>query len=235
LRKLLVRFVRQSPPMIVAMIALFVALSGTAVATTSALITGNQIKNNSITGIDVKNKSLTAKDFRGSVRGARGPAGPTGPAGPAGPKGDTGPPGAPNPNAVNSDQLDGLDSTAFQTTSASDVRTVTAALSTSNQDVLSTTITVPAQKTVVAVASVEVGSNGGGDDNMNCNINIAGSDGARQSTYVTPNSLDDSTTLPLTQTLAVGAGTHTVLVECNEGIGSASTVEDRSLSVVAVG
>jgi hypothetical protein len=42
--------------MAVAMLALFVALSGTAVATTSALITGRQIKNGSITGLDVKNR-----------------------------------------------------------------------------------------------------------------------------------------------------------------------------------
>ena len=90
--------------MVVAMAALFVALSGTAVATTSALITGKQIKNSSITGADVKNKSLTPRDFRGSVRGPRGPAGPAGP---------QGPPGAPNPNAVNSDKLDDLDSTDF--------------------------------------------------------------------------------------------------------------------------
>lgn len=54
---------RQSPAMVVAMVALFVALTGTAVATTSALVTGAQIKNNSITGLDVKNKSLTARDF----------------------------------------------------------------------------------------------------------------------------------------------------------------------------
>ena len=89
---------RISPAMIIAMVALFVALSGTAVATTSALITGKQIKNSSITGADVKNKSLTARDFRGSVRGPRGPRGLTGPAGPAGlqgPQGQAGANGAP--------------------------------------------------------------------------------------------------------------------------------------------
>lgn len=99
--------------MLVAMLALFVALSGTAVATTSALITGAQIKNGSITGADVKNKSLTARDFRGSVRGARGLQGPPGPQGPQGLQGAKGDPGAPNPNAVNSDKLDNLDSTDF--------------------------------------------------------------------------------------------------------------------------
>ena len=81
--------------MAVAMLALFVALSGTAVATTSALITGRQIKNGSITGLDVKNKSLTPRDFRGSVRGPRGLRGLTGPAGTQGAPGAAGASGAP--------------------------------------------------------------------------------------------------------------------------------------------
>jgi hypothetical protein len=110
LKKLFARLVRQSPSMIVAMLALFVAMGGTAIAASSALITGKQIKNSSITGADVKNKSLTPRDFRGSVRGPRGPVGGRGPAGPVGP---VGPAGAPNPNAVNSDKLDDLDSTDF--------------------------------------------------------------------------------------------------------------------------
>ncbi len=105
MKKLLVRLVHQSPAMIVAMFALFVALTGTAVATTSALITGNQIKNNSITGLDVKNRSLTPRDFRGSVRGPRGLRGLTGAPGTAGTpgapgakgdKGDTGDTGPSN-------------------------------------------------------------------------------------------------------------------------------------------
>ncbi len=81
------RLRRVSPALVVAMIALFVALTGTAVATTSALITGKQIKNSSITGADVKNKSLTARDFRGSLRGPRGLQGLTGAKGEAGPAG----------------------------------------------------------------------------------------------------------------------------------------------------
>jgi hypothetical protein len=101
LKKLLARLVRQSPAMIVAMLALFVALTGTAVATTSALITGRQIANGSITGLDVKNRSLTPRDFRGSVRGPRGlrglpgAAGVAGAAGAKGDKGDKGDTGEP--------------------------------------------------------------------------------------------------------------------------------------------
>jgi hypothetical protein len=105
LKKFLVRVARQSPAMIVAMLALFVALTGTAVATTSALIGSAQIRNNSITGIDVKNRSLRPIDFRGSVRGPRGlrglrglvgPQGPAGPQGLAGAQGIQGPIGPSN-------------------------------------------------------------------------------------------------------------------------------------------
>lgn len=75
--------------MVVAMLALFVATGGTAVAA-KTLITGKQIKNSSITGVDIKNKSLTAADIRGQLRGLRGL---TGAAGPPGAKGDKGDPG----------------------------------------------------------------------------------------------------------------------------------------------
>ena len=97
LKKLLVRMARQSPALIVAMLALFVALTGTAVATTSALIGSAQIRNNSITGLDVKNKSLTPKDFRGSIRGPRGLRGLTG---------ATGAPGAPGAKGDKGDKGD---------------------------------------------------------------------------------------------------------------------------------
>lgn len=111
MKELLARFVHPSPALVVAMIALFVALTGTAVATNSAtfaLITGKQIKNGSITGLDVKNKSLTPKDFRGSVRGPRGlagAAGAAGTAGAAGAKGDKGDTGAPGQDLVSTSTL----------------------------------------------------------------------------------------------------------------------------------
>jgi hypothetical protein len=138
--------------------------------------------------------------------------------------------------ANNANALGGQGASAFQTASASDVRSNVVAMGSSNVTVLSTNITTPAAKTLTAVASVEALADGGAEgDNINCNINIDGTDGARQTTYVTPNELDDSTTLPLTQALAVGAGPHTVIVECSEGSLSNTSVEDRSLSVVATG
>jgi hypothetical protein len=89
-----------SPAMLVALLALFVALTGTAVATTNALITGRQIANGSITGLDVRNKSLTPLDFRGSVRGPVGPRGAQGPQGAAGAQGSQGAQGAPGATNV---------------------------------------------------------------------------------------------------------------------------------------
>ena len=53
---------RPSPAMIVALIALFVALGGSASA--AVLITGSEIKNGTIKSIDVGNNSLTSKDIK---------------------------------------------------------------------------------------------------------------------------------------------------------------------------
>ena len=61
---------RVSPAMVVALIALFVALGGTAYAAT-------KLPRNSVTTIQVKDRSLLSKDFKaGQI--PRGPAGPPG-------------------------------------------------------------------------------------------------------------------------------------------------------------
>ena len=52
---------KPSPAMLVALVALFVALGGSAYALT---VTGKIVKNNSLTSKDVKNKSLLGKDFK---------------------------------------------------------------------------------------------------------------------------------------------------------------------------
>jgi len=80
---------RPSPALVVSMIALFVALSGTSYAAV-------KIARNSVTSIHVKDRTLLAKDFRAGQlrRGPVGPVGPAGPAGPAGAAGPTGPAGA---------------------------------------------------------------------------------------------------------------------------------------------
>ena len=97
---------------VVACVCLFVVLGGTSVAqdvasSASRLITGKQVRNNSITGIDIKDRSLTDKDFKTPPRvsadgapGATGPTGPQGPAGAQGPEGDRGDTGASGQNGA---------------------------------------------------------------------------------------------------------------------------------------
>ena len=93
-----------SPATTIALVALFVASTGTAAA--ALVITGGNVKNGSLTGIDVRNGSLTTLDvknrslrpvdFRGPLpAGPRGPQGAQGPAGQAGAQGVQGAQGPP--------------------------------------------------------------------------------------------------------------------------------------------
>lgn len=84
---------RLTPSMVISLIALFVALSGTAVAGTG-LITGAQIKDHSIGYNDLNAVTVNR------LKGARGPAGPSGPAGEPGPAGAAGVAGGFNPAKV---------------------------------------------------------------------------------------------------------------------------------------
>ncbi len=95
---------RPSPAIIVAIVALVFAATGS--ATAAGLISGSQLVGNSVTSAKIKNRTLQVKDLspaaRQALRGKQGPAGPAGPAGgepgpqgPAGPAGPAGPQGAP--------------------------------------------------------------------------------------------------------------------------------------------
>ena len=77
-----------TPSMIIALVALFVSLSGGAYA--ALVVTGKAVKNNSLTGVDIKDRSLTAKEFK---RGGL----PTGAAGRDGANGRDGAQGATGP------------------------------------------------------------------------------------------------------------------------------------------
>ena len=70
---------------VAATLALFLALTGTAVAGAKLLITGANVKNHSLTGVDIKNGSLGPETLspaaRMSLKGSLGPAGATGPQG----------------------------------------------------------------------------------------------------------------------------------------------------------
>lgn len=94
----------------IGIVALFVALGGTAFAAVSlprdsvtavqikaGAVASSEVKNSSVTGADVKNGSLSAADIAGGLgtgaKGADGAAGPQGPAGPQGSPGAAGPQG----------------------------------------------------------------------------------------------------------------------------------------------
>jgi hypothetical protein len=81
-------------------------LASATTAGAQALITGAQIKNNSVTGKDIKNKSLTKQDFKGSVAGPRGPQGPQGERGSQGAQGAQGAPGGQGPQGIQGPQGD---------------------------------------------------------------------------------------------------------------------------------
>lgn len=75
---------RPSPAMIVALLALFVALGGTAVAARSLIgprdiargaVRSIHVRDGTLVGADVRDRSLTPRDFRGSVQGPQGPPG----------------------------------------------------------------------------------------------------------------------------------------------------------------
>lgn len=79
-----------SPATILASIAVFAVLAGSATAATS-LISGKDIKKGSITGKQIKNKSLSIKELsKGAVKKLRGQTGPRGETGARGEKGETG-------------------------------------------------------------------------------------------------------------------------------------------------
>lgn len=89
-----------SPPMLVALLALVVALGGVswAAATLPRNSVGTpQLKAEAVTGAKVRDRSLTARDFAADQvpAGARGPAGPAGLAGPPGEPGEPGAAGSP--------------------------------------------------------------------------------------------------------------------------------------------
>ncbi len=111
---------RFTPAMIVAMIALAVALSGTAVAGTAKLITGSQIANGTIKLADIHSSAKAALKGKTGATGAQGPVGAQGArgrqvrpagrqaegrqaAGAQGPKGDIGTAGAQGPKGDKGD------------------------------------------------------------------------------------------------------------------------------------
>jgi len=89
-----------SPSTLIALLAVFVAIGGTATAA-SGLINGKKIKPGTVTGKQIKNQSITkAKISTAALAAFAGAQGPQGERGPQGDKGPQGEPGAPGTTAI---------------------------------------------------------------------------------------------------------------------------------------
>jgi hypothetical protein len=223
-----------SPALVIAFIALLAGLSGTAIglpgknsvdkndirkgavrgkAIAKNAVTGSKIKGGAVRSSDVGNDSLTGDDVNESSL-AKVPSAAA---------------------ADNAGTLDGADSEAFKTASASAERTADLALTTSNQTIVQASITLTGPRSVSVTAAIDVSSDGGDNDNVNCNTTIAGTDGIRMSQQVMDSGLADVASFGLTQRASLPAGTHTVLLECNEGVTSNTTVDDAAITAIATG
>lgn len=103
------------PATIIAILALFVAVGGTATAA-SGLINGKKLKNNTVTGKKLKNKTVTKNKLApATIKALKGNQGPQGPKGEKGEKGEKGNPGengvvSPNYTEFNSTNIgDGVE------------------------------------------------------------------------------------------------------------------------------
>ena len=93
---------RPSAALVVSVIALFVALSGTSYSAVTKLLPKNsvgsaQVINGSLQKADLARTTIHALKGNRGLTGATGPAGPAGPAGAKGLQGASGPPGPPGP------------------------------------------------------------------------------------------------------------------------------------------
>ena len=117
---------------------------------------------------------------------------------------------------------------------ASGIRTTDMPLTGAMSPVVTANITTVAGSSLLVTAAIEVKA-AGGNDNMNCNLSVDGTLGPLQSIGVADTSFDiDSNVLAMTQVFPVGAGSRTVTVLCNQGVGSVATVESATLSVLAI-
>ena len=196
-----------SPGTVLGVVALCVALGGTAIAANT--INSADVINNSLKGIDVKNKSLTKKDFRGSVRGPRGPQGARGATGATGPAGPT--------------------ASGFGTANP---EPDTADIGTTPTDLASTTVTTTAASSrIVANASMTFG--GTPREDVECVIRVNGADAGLTAKERISDAFD---VFAITGAATVSAGTHTVAVRCARTTGGGVIAFTQGqISAVAAG
>lgn len=207
---------RPSPAMIVAGVALVVALAGTAIAGPSAIKSVLNKKEKKQTK-NIANNQINALAGGLSVANARNATNAT-----------TATNATSATTATNADLLDNLDSRQLSPAAGVN-RTADLTLTENFQTLTTTTITTAAAATLVGQASVHLDSDGGNDDRGDCRFNINGTAGIGYSTDV----VNNDETMPVTQTQSVGAGTHTVAVECLRNLAGNIIVRNAAMSVTA--
>jgi hypothetical protein len=205
--------VRPSPTIVVAVMSLVAALTGTAIAgpdaTTSAL-TKSKVK-------QIAKKQI--KRLAPSLSVARAASADTA------------------QNAANADALGGDAPAAFQTRATFTELTGQPDLTTTEEDIITTSIAIEEPKTVISIATIEA------EAPMNavvhrvgCLMNIAGAQPNDVFADTIPVTADaDETTLTVNFARELPAGTHDVALRCRRISGSDVFVEQGWLSVWAVG
>lgn len=223
LRSMLTR--RPSAAGIVAVVALVLAMGGT--ATAAKLISGKQIRNSSVTGKDIRNGSLGPADLSGKAKAAlAGTAGPAGPAGPA---------GAPGAAGAKGEQGDRGPSKAFAAHVA-DIHNLTVIPAT--HEILGGSLD---DGSYVITAKFQLRSESATDGRPNCQLGVLRGGLFDQIDQVNlvhlgaENSDTDAASYVLTGIATVDAGDNPYLVKCTPAAGQDLSARDRTLTAIQVG
>ena len=177
------------PATIIAILALFVAVGGTATAA-SGLINGKNIKNNTVTGKKLKNKTITKNKLApATVKALKGQKGATGAAGIQGPQGDPG--------------LNGVVSPFYTDSGSVNVPADT--------ELGITTLNVPAGRYIVT-ANVSITTNA--TNSVSCGVSANNTGGENSSTY--DNDGGGRTTIPV-QFVTENANVTALTLGCAAG------------------
>ena len=222
-----IKHTRPSPALILSVLALFVALGGTAIAVTKApknTVASKSIKKGAVKSADISDKKgVKSKDIvDGEVKGTDVDESSLGQV----------PSAASATNATDADKLDGKDASQLQTASAYAEEEPNLALTGVPQDVVTTSVTTTGTR-IVATASLTVDGNGNDDDTAACRLQIAGTAGFTYVHDIPDHVAQEGSNMALTFARTVSPGTHSVELTCDES--GDVTVKRAALSVVAVG
>jgi hypothetical protein len=230
------RLGKPSPALVISVLALSVALGGTAYAGITIpnnSVGANQLKNGAVTTKKLKNGAVTTKKIKnGNVTASKiNTTGLTVPNAQHANQADT---------AANATNLGGLASSSFTTasnyTQSSTAKPITSTVATIGSPIQ---ITTAGTRRVIASAAVHA-TNGvaGTGVFLVCHITIDGPSGVNDTDYASPAggfTIVDAAVSPLASAV-VGAGTHTVTLLC-AAVGGATpqaTVADDALATWAV-